>query len=153
MPANKAQQGSAQQQQQVPGSLFRVPRFTTQKRFIADARNTDVVTTLHQGSAAAAATTTLDQLDIIQNLLVFIDLTETFTPGSGMTITTSSLFPYNWLGECSVQFESAFQTFRQPGIIAAVMQGYRPIYNPTGVGMLTNASNFQQGEVVTSALT
>lgn len=145
-----------QQQGPGPGQLFRVPRYTTQKRFVLDANNTAIATTLNAGSTVQAQTTKLDQLDILRNLLVQVSLTEVYTPGSGKTITQSTLFPYTWLGEVSVQFESAFKTFRQPGVLAFVMQGYRPTVNPKGVATLTRAGSNTQSDATsytTAALT
>lgn len=144
------------QNQPGPGSAFRVPRYTTQRHFVLDANNTALATTLSASSQVQAATTKLDQLDILKNLLLRFDITETYTPGGGQTLTQSTLFPYTWLGEVSVQFESAFKTFRQPGVLAFVMQGYRPTMNPKGAGVLTRSgSNYQSDSTsyVTSALT
>ncbi len=135
-----------------PGALFRVPKLTTQRRFIPDANNSGIVTTLAAGSAMNAQTAALDRLDILRSLLFQIVIEEDYTEGMGETITESPLFPYNFVGEIDVQFESAFKTFRQPGFIAAVMQQYRPIIGWKGPGMLTNGGvNAQQSSIVTSA--
>lgn len=135
-----------------PGQLFRVPKFSTQKRFIADANNSAIGTTLSATSQAPINTTALDRLDILKTLLVVINIAETYT-NTGGTQAASPLFPYNWVQSLDVQFESAFKTFRQPGIIAAIMQSYRPTYGWKGVGMLTdNGANAQQGFQPTAAL-
>jgi hypothetical protein len=143
-----------QQQQAAPGSYFRVPRIGTQKRFIVDAGNQDVNATLSAASATKAPTTKLDQLDILKHLLMDFTITDTYTAGIGETLTQSELFPWNFIGEVSVQFESAFKTYRLNGPLAFAMQNYRPIHSWKGVGMLSQGTvNAQQGETITPALT
>lgn len=143
-----------QQQNQAPqpGALFRVPKLTTQRRFIPDANNAAIATTLSASSQMNAQTASLDRLDILRSLLFSISITETYTAGMGKTITQSPLFPYNFIGEIDVQFESAFKTFRLPGILAAAMQSYRPVDGYKGPGQRFRAGvDAGQAAVITSA--
>lgn len=136
-----------------PGSLFGIPgpAMSTSRRAVPDAANGIITTTLSQTSQVQATTTTLDRLDILKDLLVSISIAETYTPGSGKTITQSPLFPYNFVTELSVQFESAFKTMRLPGFLAAIMQQYRPTKGAKSTGMLFNEGvNWQQGAQITS---
>jgi len=148
-----SQQTNAQAQW---GQWFRVPGLTTQEKSVPDNRNKNLSVTLNQGSSQALPTTTLDQQDIITGLIARIAITETYTPGSGKTITQSTLFPWNYVQMASVNLESSYNAFQMPGILAFVMQSYRPLLagGAGGVGSLAGSGvNTQQGETVTSALT
>lgn len=109
-----------------PGQYFRWPGVGARSKFVPDSNNASVVTTLSQGSQIAAKTIKLDNLDVVRSLLWIITYAGTWAAGSGKTLTDSPFFPANLLQELSVQFESSFQTFRLPGILAQAMQSYRP---------------------------
>lgn len=148
------QQAGAPQGQSQPGMYFRVPKVGTSERFVPDSNNEDITTTLSSQSQSNANTQALDRLDIVRTLYLDFTITEAYTAGTGQTVTTSSLFPYNWVNLLTVQFESAFKTFNLPGWLAAVVQQYRPARGWKGNGVLTaNGVNSQQGEQVTAAWT
>jgi hypothetical protein len=139
----------------LPGQYFRYPNVGARSKFVPDANNQSVVTTLSQGTQINAATTKLDNLDIVKALLLTIAYDVTWTAGGGKTLTQSPFFPWNGLQQIACQFESAFNTFRLPGILAAVMQTYRPaLAQVQGVGQLAQmGANLQQGYTPTSKWT
>jgi hypothetical protein len=142
---------SAQTQQAMPGQYFRWPNIGARSKFIPDSNNQAVNTTLVQGTQIAAATTKLDNLDIVKTLLFVINMTTAWTDTDSKLIT-SPFFPANAIQQLSVQFESAFNTFRLPGVLAAVMQQVRPALGSNkGLMALNNfGTNVQQGNEPTA---
>lgn len=140
------------------GQWFRQPGLTTQPKSVPDNRNKNLAATLSSASPVPLATTTLDQQDIITGLAVQITIAETYTPGvtGDRTVTLSDFFPYNWVQMATLNLESSYNAYQQPGIIGFVMQSYRPMQQGGAgrVGVLTAAgSNAQQGNTVSPALT
>lgn len=144
---------AAAQPAATPGMYFRFPNVGARSKFVPDSNNETTVTTIGQGASVAAKTSKLDNLDIVKALLLTIAYDVTFTAGAEKTLTQSPFFPFNAIQELSVQFESAFQTYRLPGVLAAVMQSYRPaMSDPRGIGQLISmGANYQQGEQPTSS--
>lgn len=125
-----------------PGSYFRWPGVGARSKFVADSNNETVTTTLSQGAQVNAKTIKLDNLDVVRCLLWIVTYDGTWTAGKDETLTDSPFFPANLLQELSIQFESSFQTFRLPGILAAVMQSYRP--GMSGPNSLAQLAQFGQ---------
>lgn len=122
--AGNSQQGS-QQAQVANGSMFRVPKFSAQRRFVWDSNNKSVGFTPLAGQQVSVPLTTIDRLDIVRALQLEINLTTTYG-GTGAAATP--YFPYTAVNDIELQFESAYKTFRLPGWLAAVMQAYRPAF-------------------------
>jgi hypothetical protein len=146
-----AKKTTAATSQAIPGQFFRYPNIGARSKFISDSNNEDVATTLNTGTQISAATTKLDNLDIVKTLLFVINLAVEWT-NTGTTLKLSPFFPFNAVQQLSIQFESAFMTYRLPGALAAVMQQARPaLSDPKGLMKLTNmTTNVQQTNEPTS---
>lgn len=122
--------GSTQQQQLPPGALFRWPGMTARPRFVEETGPCQVgtTTTLAQATTTAAPYLKFQTLDIDLGFLLELDFTTTWTAGSGKTLLVHPFGIAQWVQSLSVQFESAYQTFRLPGVLALVMQSYRSIF-------------------------
>ena len=109
-----------------PGSLFGVPTQTVREFFLPESNGNSVTTTLNSGSSISANLDQYDQTNIIRAHAFYINLAMTFTAGTSETLTQSQLFPYNVISSFQVKFQSAFSTMDLSGIMAFVMQSYRP---------------------------
>src|ERR1700722_175749 len=116
-----------QSQQMAPGQLFRVPGMTAKPRFVEEtgpcAEGT--VITLNQGAAVQAPFQKFQTLDIDRGFFLELDFFTTFTAGSGKTLTVNPFSIASWVQVLQIQFESAYSTFRLPGVLAIIMQSYR----------------------------
>ena len=114
-----------------PGAGFRIPGVGAKPRVVQEpgpcAPNT--VTALSQAGPTSAPFAKFQTLDIDEGFILELDFTTTATANSG-TITPSVLFPSNLVSSLSVQFESAYNTFRLPGWLAVCMQSYRSFIAP-----------------------
>lgn len=119
----QSQQGQTQVQN---GSAFRVPKFTTQRRFLRDGNNGSLAATPLAGQTVSVPATTIDRLDIVRALQLQVSIPTMSIGGTGAAITP--YYPYNILNDIELQFESAYKTFRLPGFLAGVMQAYRPAF-------------------------
>lgn len=127
-----AKQQQAPAQQVPPGAYFRIPGVGARPRFVQEdgpcAPGTQV--TLSSAVSKSANFAKFQTLDIDRAFLLELDWGTTFTEDD-TTITPSSLFPANNVSQIQIQFESAYSTFRLPGWLAMVMQGYRSTFAPT----------------------
>lgn len=126
---NQTQQPQGQQQLP-PGALFRWPGMSARPRFVQETGPCVVgtSTTLAQATPTAAPYLKFQTLDIDLGFLLELDFVTTFTAGSGKTLTPHPFGIAQWVNALSVQFESAYQTFRLPGVLALVMQSYRSLF-------------------------
>jgi hypothetical protein len=127
-----AKQQAAPPQQVPPGAYFRIPGVGARPRFVEETGPAAPATsvTLQSATSTPANFGKFQTLDIDRAFLLQMAVTTTYTEG-GTTITPSSLFPANIVSQLQVQFESAYSTFRLPGWLAWVMQGYRSTFAPT----------------------
>lgn len=139
----KSKAPAQQSQQMAPGQLFRVPGMTAKPRFVEEtgpcAEGT--VITLNQGAAVQAPFQKFQTLDIDRGFFLELDFITTFTAGSGKTLTVNPFSIASWVQVLQIQFESAYSTFRLPGVLAIIMQSYRSELAPKN--MLS--SLFQDG--------
>jgi hypothetical protein len=71
-------------------------------------------------------------LDIDRGFLLELAFSTTFTAGSGKTLTVNPFSIASWIQELDVQFESAYSTYRLPGVLAIIFQMYRSQFAPDG---------------------
>jgi hypothetical protein len=112
-----------------PGALFRWPGMSARPRIVEETGPCVVgATTALSGAASVGAQYGKFQtLDLDLGFMLELDFTTTFTAGSGKTLTAHPFGILQWVQQLSVQFESAYNTFRLPGILAVVMQSYRSL--------------------------
>jgi hypothetical protein len=89
-PANGATSGTGAQNPPGPGSLFGVPKYSTQRRFVPDNGNNNLGVLQTQGSQMIVPTTRLDQLDIVVGEKLYIDLVDVWTEGIAPNTLTIS---------------------------------------------------------------
>ena len=130
--------GSKTQQkpQQPPGAYFRWPGIGARYRFVEETGPAApaTVTNLQSGSQVVAPFGKFQTLDIDEGFLLELDFATTFTQNAS-TLTSSVLFPANLVNVITVQFESAYNTFRLPGFLAYTMQMYRSFLSPKSFTM------------------
>ena len=128
--ATRSKAPAGQNNQPPPGALFRWPGMTARPRLVQETGPCVIgaTTTLAQGAATAAQFGKFQTLDIDLGFLLELDFTSTFTAGSGKTLTAHPFGIANWIQTLSVQFESAYQTYRLNGVLAMVMQSYRSLF-------------------------
>jgi len=81
-PVNGATSGTGAQNPPGPGSLFGVPKYSTQRRFVPDNGNNQLGVSQNQGAQQIVPTTRLDQLDIVIGEKLYLDLEDTWTEGA-----------------------------------------------------------------------
>ena len=111
--------------QVAPGSLFGVPGYT---RPIETIENNDgIVTTLSQtNSVAATGLQPFMQTDVIKGWFLRMSYVNTVTPGTS-TITTSQLFPDNFIGAFKLNFQNQFSAINvESGFDLALFNHMRP---------------------------
>jgi hypothetical protein len=116
-----------------PGQVFRWPGTGVQPRIVQESGPGPygVSTPLQQTSQVVAPFSKFQQLDIVQSYLLELDFSTTYTAAGGTPgVTASPLFPLNLIQNVQVQFESAYNTFRLPGVLAFIMQSYRSVFGP-----------------------
>jgi hypothetical protein len=129
--------GSNDAQQPGPGSLFRVPKYSTRRRFVPDTLNTAVAVTPNAGAQVPVAFTKLDQLDIVTGIKLYLSgLVETWTQGAGQTITKSPFFPASRFQSITFKLQAAYNSFNLTGPLAAIIQNYRPMWGSRGPGLI-----------------
>lgn len=141
---SSANGSTGQQQQLPPGALFRWPGMTARPRFVEETGpcQPGTSTTLAQGSTTGAPFLKFQTLDIDLGFMLELDFTTTWTAGSGKTLTVSPFSAAQFVSSLSVQFESAYQTYRLPGVLALVMASYRSLFAPKDQSQLVqNTSN------------
>lgn len=124
-----------QQQQQgnqapPPGALFRWPGMTARPRIVEETGPCVVgaTTALATGAATNAQYGKFQTLDLDLGFLLELDFTTTFTAGTAKTLFAHPFGIAEWVQLLSVQFESAYNTYHLPGVLAIVMQGYRSLF-------------------------
>ena len=111
--------------QVAPGSLFGVPGYT---RPIETVENNDgMSTTLSQtNSVSATGIQPFMQTDVIRGWLMRATITNTVTAGTS-TVTTSQLFPDNFLGRVQLNFQNQFSAIDvESGFDLALFNRIRP---------------------------
>jgi hypothetical protein len=134
-PQNGAISGTGAQNAPGPGSLFGVPKYSTQRRFVPDNGNNNLGVTQNQASQTIIPTTRLDQLDIVIGEKLYIDLTDLWTEGiAPNTLTISPLYPANLIQQITFKLQAAYNTFNLTGPLASIIQNYRPMWGNRQVG-------------------
>jgi hypothetical protein len=134
-PANGAISGTGAQNPPGPGSLFGVPKYSTQRRFVPDNGNNNLGVTQNQSSQTIIPTTRLDQLDIVIGEKLYIDLADLWTEGiAPNTLTISPWYPSNLIQQITFKLQAAYNTFNLTGPLAAIIQNYRPMWGNRQVG-------------------
>jgi hypothetical protein len=124
--------GQAQQNQgPPPGAYFRYPGIGARPRMVEETGPCAPATsvTLQQAGQVNAGFAKFQTLDIDEGFLLELDFATTFNQSTG-SLTPSVLFPANLVNLITVQFESAYNTFRLPGFLAYAMQLYRSLFGP-----------------------
>lgn len=135
--------GAGQQQRQMaPGQAFRVPGMSTRSRILPEGGNRNVLTALTIDGQTPMPTVKFDQADIIKGYLAVVNFTGTYTPGEGDTIVPSVFAPANLLAAIKLQYEATYAPINLSGIMAMVMQNYRPVFSAddSSVGLLTQST-------------
>jgi len=134
-PQNGAISGTGAQNPPGPGSLFGVPKYSTQRRFVPDNGNNNLGVTQNQSSQTIIPTTRLDQLDIVIGEKLYIDLVDLWTEGiAPNTLTISPLYPANLIQQITFKLQAAYNTFNHTGPLASIIQNYRPMWGNRQVG-------------------
>lgn len=134
-PINGATSGTGAQNPPGPGSLFGVPKYSTQRRFVPDNGNNQLGVTQNQSSQQIVPTTRLDQLDIVIGEKLYIDLEDTWTEGAPPdTLTVSPWYPSNLVQQITFKLQAAYNTFNLTGPLAAIHQSFRPMWGNRQVG-------------------
>jgi hypothetical protein len=132
---NGAISGTGTQNAPGPGSLFGVPKYSTQRRFVPDNGNNNLGVAQNQASQTIIPTTRLDQLDIVIGEKLYIDLTDLWTSGvAPATLTVSPLYPANLIQQITFKLQAAYNTFNLTGPLASIIQNYRPMWGNRQVG-------------------
>lgn len=122
--------GGGQNQGAAPGagSLFRVPKYSTRRRFVPDTLNTAVTVSPAGAAQVNVPLTKLDQLDIVKAVKMSITgLVETWT-NTGAGLTVSPFFPASAIQQINFKLQAAYNSFNQTGPLASIIQAFRPIY-------------------------
>lgn len=112
-----------------PGSFFRVPKYSTRRRFVPDTLNQAVAVSPAKGVQVPVGLTKLDQLDIVKAFKMTITgLKETYTQGAGPdALAASPFYPASKILEMEVKLQAAYDSYRQTGPLAAIAQAFRPL--------------------------
>lgn len=134
-PVNGATSGTGAQNPPGPGSLFGVPKYSTQRRFVPDNGNNQLGVSQNQASQSIVPTTRLDQLDIVIGEKLYMDLEDTWTSGvAPATLTVSPWYPSNLIQQITFKLQAAYNTFNLTGPLAAIHQSFRPMWGNRQVG-------------------
>lgn len=132
-----------------PGSLFRVPKYSTRPRFVPDTLNQAIPIIPTTGAQVPVPFTKLDQLDIVRGIKMYITgLVTTWTAGAGKTLHLSPFFPASYLQQITFKLQAAYNSFNLTGPLAAIMQAYRPMWGSRAPGII-NPNAFAKPAVVT----
>lgn len=116
-----------------PGSLFGVPKYSTQPRFVLDNQNQSIGYTPSASSQVSLQTGKLDQLDVVTGIKIYCTYKGTWTnTGSGLTV--SPWFPANLFQQITFKLQAAYNTFNLPGTLASIIQQYRPLWGNRQLG-------------------
>src|ERR1035437_3279486 len=132
--ATGAISGTGAQNAPGPGTLFGVPKYSTQRRFIPDNGNNALGIVQNQSAQTIIPTTRLDQLDIVIGEKLYIGLADTWTQGTTPNLLTPSpWYPSNLVQQITFKLQAAYNTFNLIGPLAAIIQAYRPMWGNRGV--------------------
>lgn len=137
--------GTQQQVRVMPGDLFGVPKYGTQRRFVPDNGNASLAVTPLAASQKNLPTTRLDQLDIVSGMKIAVQSTGKWT-NTGGSLATSVFFPSNIVQQITFKLQAAYNTYNLTGPLAALMQLYRPMWGATQVGVTSPDIFCQFGE-------
>ena len=118
----------AEQQAPQPGSLFGVPKFSTQRRLVDDNGNGQLGFTPKAASQTNIATTRLDQLDIVTGLKLYTNIPSQWTFTGAPQASFSPFFPSNIIQGITCKFQAAYNSYNLTGPLAQLIQGYRPMW-------------------------
>lgn len=118
----------SQNQGPVPGRMFGVPKLGTTRRLVPDNGNESLGASPSKGSQTKVQTTQFDQLDIVQGWKLPCTLTGKWTQGSGKTVHQSPFGIAASIQSLNVKLQAAYSTFNLNGPLAALAQGYRPMW-------------------------
>lgn len=135
------QAGNASNQQAVPGSLFGVPKYSTQRRFIPDNGNQSLAATPISASQVNVPTTRLDQLDVVRGIKIAAQYGGTWT-NTGTGLVTSPFFPANIFQQITFKLQAAYNSFNLTGPLASIIQAYRPMWGNAQLGGTANGDSF-----------
>lgn len=125
--------GQSGNQQNAPGSLFGVPMYSTQPRFVLDQGNQALGATMLAGSQVVVPATKLDQLDIVRGMKLYVQYGGTWT-NTGTGLVVSPFFPANIIQQMQFKLQAAYNTFNQTGPLAAIIQLFRPMWGNRQLG-------------------
>lgn len=125
-----------------PQSLFGVPKFSTQPRFVLDNQNQSIGFTPVAASQIGLATGKLDQLDIVTGIKIYLTYKGTWT-NTGTGLAVSPFFPASAIQQITFKLQAAYNTFNLTGPLAAIIQAYRPMWG-NRQGGITNPNAFCQ---------
>lgn len=129
--------GATNQAAPAPGSLFGVPKYSTQRRFVPDNGNQSVTVTQNTSAQQNVPTTRLDQLDIVIGEKLYFNFTDTWTQGGGSDVLqVSPFYPASLVQNIQFKLQAAYNTFNLTGPLASIIQNYRPMWGSTGVGTI-----------------
>lgn len=115
-------------------SLFGVPKYGTQPRFVLDNQNQALGFTPVAASQISVQTGKLDQLDIVTGIKMYTQYNATWTnTGSGLAV--SPFFPASLIQQITFKLQAAYNTFNLTGPLAAIIQAYRPMWGSKQVGV------------------
>ena len=118
----------ADQAAPAPGSLFGVPKYGTQRRFVLDNGNAQLGFTPKAASQINVPTTRLDQLDIVTGLKLTTSVPSQWTFTGAPQASFSPFFPANIIQGITCKFQAAYNSFNLTGPLASIIQGYRPMW-------------------------
>lgn len=129
--------GTATQSDQAaaPGSLYGIPKYSTQRRFVPDNGNENLAAVPLIGTQVNVPTTRLDQLDIVQGMKIAIQYAGRWT-NTGTGLAKSPFFPSNIIQQITYKLQAAYNTFNLTGPLAAIHQAFRPMWGHNQVGVV-----------------
>lgn len=136
---------TSNQQAPVPGQLFGIPKYSTQRRFVPDNGNQSLAAVPLAASQVNVPTTRLDQLDIVQGIKIAAQYTGKWT-NTGTGLVVSPFFPANIIQQITFKLQAAYNTFNLTGPLAAIIQLYRPMWGNRQVGTVSPDVFAQLGE-------
>jgi hypothetical protein len=113
--------------QAAPQSLFGVPKYSTQPRFVLDNQNQALGFTPSGTSQIQVPTGKLDQLDIVTGIKIYMQYNATWT-NTGTALVISPFFPASLIQQVTFKLQAAYNTFNLTGPLAAIIQAYRPMW-------------------------
>lgn len=116
-----------------PGTLFGVPKYSTQPRFVTDNQNQAVGFTPLAASQVTLQTGKLDQLDVVTGIKIYMEYKGTWT-NTGGSLAVSPFFPASAIQQITFKLQAAYNTFNLTGPLAAIIQQYRPLWGNRQIG-------------------